>query len=47
MGGGGVNNRKLTKPLKSSINGNGIFEYDTQLAPHGASYVEKYLSHKP
>ena len=27
------NNGKLTKPLKSIVNGNGIFEYYTQLAP--------------
>ena len=39
MGGAFGNNRKLTKPLKSLVVGNGIFEYDTQLAPIDAPYV--------
>ena len=35
------NNRKFKKPLKSLVNGNVIFEYDTQLAPLYDPYVAK------
>ena len=45
-GGGVGNNGKLTKPLKYLVNSNGIFEYNTQLAPLDAQYAAKMLSHK-
>ena len=37
------NNGRLTKPLKSLVNRNGIFEYDTQLSPLDAPYVAKNI----
>ena len=39
-----VNNVKLTKPLKSLVNSNGVFEYDTKLAPLNSPYVVKNKS---
>ena len=47
MGGAFGNNGKLVKPLKSFVNGNVIFEYDTKLSPLDAPYVAKKFSHKP
>ena len=46
-GGAFGNNVKPTKPIKLLVNGNVIFEYDTQLAPLGAPAVAKQISHKP
>ena len=44
MGGGFFNNGKLTKPLKSLVNTNGILEYDTKRAQLDAPYVEFFQS---
>ena len=38
------NNGKLIKSLKYLVNGNDIFEYDTQFAPLDALYVAKKIS---
>ena len=41
MGGGGGNHGKLTKPIKSLVNGNGIFVYEIQLAQLDAPSAAK------
>ena len=40
------NNGKLAKQLKYLVNGNGIFEYDTKLAPLDDQSEANFSSHK-